>query len=176
MDSQHGLVAIKYLSNKANPNKINEFKNEVTILQSTEHENILTFIGCLLDDRLAIVTEWCQGSSLYNHIHIRALVDEWPINQIVDVATQVATGMEYLHSRNIIHCDLKSNNIFLVPINNPKLSAVAATAASSITDNSYNPKWKVKIGDFGVAKVKSAYENSEKEKCFKLDGSILWMV
>jgi serine/threonine protein kinase len=187
-DANHGLVAVKYLSSKTNKDHFNEFKNEVTILQSTEHENILTFIGCLLNNRLAIVTEWCPGSSLYNHIHNYPGYDLWQMSEIVDISKQIATGMEYLHARNIIHCDLKSNNIFLVPI----LPAASPTAANDsfmqnemgnysaeqqriVSPTSQLLKWKVKIGDFGVAKVKSVYEQ-EPVKNLKLDGSLLWMV
>ena len=185
----HGAVAVKYLSNKTNRDHFNEFKNEVTILQSTEHENILTFIGCLLNDRLAIVTEWCPGSSLYNHIHNYNNYDLWNMYEILDISKQVAAGMEYLHARQIIHCDLKSNNIFLVPlptspntlshlmhIENGKTD-MGSGSSSSFANSNLNKtlKWKVKIGDFGVAKVKSVYEQDQ-VKNFKLDGSILWMV
>jgi serine/threonine protein kinase len=187
-DSNHGLVAVKYLSNKTNKDHFSEFKNEVMILQSTEHENILTFIGCLLNNRLAIVTEWCPGSSLYNHIHNYPDYDLWTQCEIVDIAKQIATGMEYLHMRNIIHCDLKSNNIFLVPRSpTDNLANSSDTCVQNeISNNSERTsspnsalnqllKWKVKIGDFGVAKVKSVYEQ-EQTKNMKLDGSILWMV
>jgi serine/threonine protein kinase len=187
-DANHGLVAVKYLSSKTNKDLFYEFKNEVTILQSTEHQNILTFIGCLLNNRLAIVTEWCPGSSLYNHIHNYPDYDLWTQCEIVDIAKQIATGMEYLHMRNIIHCDLKSNNIFLVPLSASNNSANSnndsqnemTTSMERINNNTSGAlakllKWKVKIGDFGVAKVKSVYEQ-EQTKNLKLDGSILWMV
>jgi serine/threonine protein kinase len=173
-DLQNGVVAVKFLSNVSSKDCFDEFKNEVLILQTTEHENVLTFIGCLLNENLAIVTEWCPGSSLYNHIHNYSGYDDWKMLEIIDIAKQVAAGMEYLHNRNIIHCDLKSNNIFLVPLTTSTNSNGVVASSSSSNNSNCELKWRVKIGDFGVAKVKSAYEQ-QKAKRAKLDGSILWM-
>ena len=63
-DFYHGLVAIKFL-NVQNPSdsQVNSFRNEMAILKSTRHDNILLFIGCLLKPTLAIVTEFCEGKS-----------------------------------------------------------------------------------------------------------------
>ena len=106
-DFYHGVVAIKFL-NVQNPTatQASAFRNEVVILKSTRHDNILLFIGCILKPYLAIVTEWCPGSSLYRHIHVEE--EYWEMNQLVDIAKQTATGMEYLHARDILHRDLKS--------------------------------------------------------------------
>ena len=62
----HGTVAIKFLNvQNPTPNQSHAFRNEVAILKSTRHDNVLSFIGCILKPYLAIVTEWCAGSSLY---------------------------------------------------------------------------------------------------------------
>jgi len=57
----------------------------------------------------------------------------------IHIAYEIAVALKYLHSRNIIHCDLKSSNIL-------------------IDDN-----WKIKIGDFGLSRFinkKNPSENS----------------
>ncbi|KAK2101082.1 hypothetical protein P7K49_022430 [Saguinus oedipus] len=62
-------------------------------------------------DNLAIVTQWCEGSSLYKHLHVQET--KFQMFQLIDIARQTAQGMDYLHAKNIIHRDMKSNNVFL---------------------------------------------------------------
>ena len=106
----HGPVAIKRLNvTNPNPAQLQAFKNEVGVLRKTRHVNILLFMGCVSKDRqLAIVTQWCEGSSLYKHLHV--LETKFDMFQSIDVSRQTAQGMDYLHAKNIIHRDLKSNS------------------------------------------------------------------
>ncbi|CDW57431.1 Pkinase Tyr and C1 1 domain containing protein [Trichuris trichiura] len=145
-----GPVAIKKLNiGEPGPAQLQAFKNEVAVLKSTRHVNILLFMGWVREPHLAIVTQWCEGSSLYKHLHVNEPRTEFSVYQIVDIAKQTAQGMDYLHSKNIIHRDLKSNNIFL-------------------TDD-----WTVKVGDFGLATVKTRWSGSQQSN--QPTGSILWM-
>lgn len=61
--------------------------------------------------KLALVTSLCKGLTLYAHIHLRK--DKFNLNKTTNIATQISQGMGYLHSRGIIHKDLKTKNIFL---------------------------------------------------------------
>ena len=63
----HGGVAIKTLNVKnPTPAQITAFRNEVAVLRKTRHVNVLLFMGCVSKKgQLAIVTQWCEGSSLY---------------------------------------------------------------------------------------------------------------
>ncbi|KFD65897.1 LOW QUALITY PROTEIN: hypothetical protein M514_03946 [Trichuris suis] len=145
-----GPVAIKKLNiGEPGPAQLQAFKNEVAVLKKTRHVNILLFMGWVREPHLAIVTQWCEGSSLYKHLHVNEPRTEFSVYQIVDIAKQTAQGMDYLHSKNIIHRDLKSNNIFL-------------------TDD-----WTVKVGDFGLATVKTRWSGSQQSN--QPTGSILWM-
>lgn len=66
----------------------------------------------------------------------------------------------YLHDRGIIHRDLKSSNVFL------DMSAESDDVGIS---------WRVKIGDFGLAAVKTVLAEGVNPQ-FQPTGSVLWMV
>ncbi|XP_056000824.1 serine/threonine-protein kinase B-raf-like isoform X3 [Ostrea edulis] len=144
----HGHVAIKRLNVTApTPQQLRAFKNEVAVLRKTRHTNILLFMGWTSKPQLAIVTQWCEGSSLYKHIHEDDI--KFEMLTIMEISRQTAQGMDYLHAKSIIHRDLKSNNIFL-------------------TEN-----LTVKIGDFGLATMKTRWSGSHQFQ--QPSGSILWM-
>lgn len=170
----HGKVAIKFLNvQNPSPSQREAFRNEAAILKETRHDNILLFIGYMSKPFLAIVTEWCEGSSLYKHLHVAE--ESWNMYQLVDIAKQTATGMEYLHARDILHRDLKSNNIFLVPDE----KNVHSNNNVKVNDKNID-KWTVKIGDFGLATVKTSAWNNNSSTTIKPrkcnpTGSILWM-
>ncbi|XP_047662973.1 raf-1 proto-oncogene, serine/threonine kinase a isoform X2 [Tachysurus fulvidraco] len=144
----HGDVAVKILKvTDPTPEQFQAFRNEVAVLRKTRHVNILLFMGYMTKDNLAIVTQWCEGSSLYKHLHV--LETKVPMVQLIDIARQTAQGMDYLHAKNIIHRDMKSNNIFL------------------------HEGLTVKIGDFGLATVKTRWSGSHQVE--HPSGSVLWM-
>lgn len=58
----------------------------------TRHVNILLFMGYMTKDNLAIVTQWCEGSSLYKHLHVQET--KFQMFQLIDIARQTAQGME----------------------------------------------------------------------------------
>ncbi|KAL7064388.1 hypothetical protein AAHC03_05349 [Spirometra sp. Aus1] len=142
----HGNVAIKELNViDPTPSQLKAFKNEVHVLRKTSHVNILLFMGCVSKPRLAIITQWCEGSSLYKHVHV--LEKRFDIEEMVDVSRQTTQGMDYLHAKNILHRDLKSSNIFL-------------------------HERIVKIGDFGLATMKTHWWKGGSRQP---TGSIFWM-
>ncbi|XP_050952155.1 raf-1 proto-oncogene, serine/threonine kinase a isoform X3 [Labeo rohita] len=144
----HGDVAVKVLKvTNPTPEQFEAFRNEVAVLRKTRHVNILLFMGYMTKDNLAIVTQWCEGSSLYKHLHMQET--NFQMFQLIDIARQTAQGMDYLHAKNIIHRDMKSNNIFL------------------------HEGLTVKIGDFGLATVKARWSGSQQVE--QTSGSILWM-
>lgn len=81
------------------------------------------------------MTELCNGGDLFHLLHReRDTFISW--QQKIKICQDVAHGMHFLHSNNIIHRDLKSLNILLVtPIQRP-------------TDPVY-----VKVSDFGLSRV-----------------------
>lgn len=79
--------------NKPTAAQLQAFKNEVAVLRKTRHVNILLFMGCV-HQQLTIVTQWCEGSSLYKHIHI--LETRFDVRDVIDICRQTAQGMDYL--------------------------------------------------------------------------------
>ncbi|XP_058391738.1 serine/threonine-protein kinase A-Raf isoform X4 [Diceros bicornis minor] len=144
----HGDVAVKVLK-VAQPTaeQAQAFKNEMQVLRKTRHVNILLFMGFMTRPGFAIITQWCEGSSLYHHLHVADT--RFDMVQLIDVARQTAQGMDYLHAKNIIHRDLKSNSIYL---------------SEGLT---------VKIGDFGLATVKTRWSGAQPLE--QPSGSVLWM-
>lgn len=128
------------------PAHLQAFKNEVAMLKKTRHCNILLFMGCVSKPSLAIVTQWCDGSTLFKHIHVNET--RFELNTLIDIARQVAQGMDYLHAKNIIHRDLKSYNIFL------------------------HEDLSVKIGDFGLATAKARWSGEQQSEY--PTGSLIW--
>lgn len=64
--------------------------------RKTRHVNILLFMGYMTKDNLAIVTQWCEGSSLYKHLHVQET--KFQMFQLIDIARQTAQGMEWVGS------------------------------------------------------------------------------
>uniref|UniRef100_A0A671LBD8 RAF proto-oncogene serine/threonine-protein kinase n=1 Tax=Sinocyclocheilus anshuiensis TaxID=1608454 RepID=A0A671LBD8_9TELE len=144
----HGDVAVKILKvTNPTPEQLQAFRNEVAVLRKTRHVNIVLFMGYMTRANLAIVTQWCEGSSLYKHLHVQET--SFQMLQLMDIARQTAQGMDYLHAKNIIHRDMKSNNIVL------------------------HEGLTVKIGDFGLATVKARWSGSHRVE--QPSGSVLWM-
>ncbi|BFZ18307.1 hypothetical protein BsWGS_21345 [Bradybaena similaris] len=111
----HGDVAIKVLdagNSTNNESVLAAFKLEIAILRKTRHENLVLFMGaCMTPPRLAIVTSFCKGQTLYTMIHLNKTI--FKINKAIVIASQIAQGMSYLHARGIIHKDLRAKNIFI---------------------------------------------------------------
>ncbi|KAI6654118.1 Serine/threonine-protein kinase B-raf like [Oopsacas minuta] len=144
----HGTVAIKMLTcSDPGPEQLDAFNEEIEMLRQTRHDNILLFMG-YIPYPFAILTSWCDGNTLYFHLHISE--EEIPQDKMNQIVLQTAQGMSYLHtSRKIIHRDLKSQNIFLLS------------------------DYTVKIGDFGLATMKSRW--SGPKQFIEPQGSLLWM-
>ena len=61
-------------------------------IRKTRHVNVLLFMGCISKPGLAIVTQWCEGSTLYHHLHVSEA--KFELLQLLDIGRQTAQGME----------------------------------------------------------------------------------
>ncbi|TSW08312.1 RAF proto-oncogene serine/threonine-protein kinase [Bagarius yarrelli] len=151
----HGDVAVKILKVKdPTPEQFQAFRNEVAVLRKTRHVNILLFMGYMTKDNLAIVTQWCEGSSLYKHLHVQDT--KLQLFQLIDIARQTAQGIEV----QLLQSPLQSGSLLSQPL-------------SHMVDIFLHEGLTVKIGDFGLATVKTRWSGSNQVE--KPSGSILWM-
>ncbi|XP_022884927.1 probable serine/threonine-protein kinase SIS8 isoform X2 [Olea europaea var. sylvestris] len=146
----HGTeVAVKkFLDQDITNESLEEFRSEVRIMKKLRHPNIVLFMGAVTrPPNLSIVTEFLPRGSLYRLIHR-------PNNQLdkrrrLRMALDAARGMNYLHNCTpvIVHRDLKSPNLLV------------------------DKNWVVKVGDFGLSKMKDSTFISSKSNA----GTAEWM-
>jgi len=129
-------AAVKVLKQKFSeePSIRDRFKKEADVMVGLDHENIRTVKDRVeLEGRPAILMEYLDGQSLRER-----LLDGPPINdtQLKDWFRQVVEGLKHAHSKGVTHRDIKPSNIFITK------------------------KGKIKILDFGIAKVKGSVTNT----------------
>ncbi|XP_056393182.1 serine/threonine-protein kinase TAO3 isoform X3 [Hyla sarda] len=135
------VVAVKKMSysGKQMNEKWQDILKEVRFLQQLKHPNTIEYKGCYLKDHTAwLVMEYCLGSaSDLLEVHKKPL-QEVEIAAITHGALQ---GLDYLHSRNMIHRDIKAGNILLTEPGQVKLadfgSASIASPANSFVGTPY---------------------------------------
>ncbi|KAI3986393.1 hypothetical protein MKX01_002238 [Papaver californicum] len=144
-------VAIKILErpeNSAERAQLMEqqFQQEVMMLATLRHPNIVRFIGgCRKPLVWCIITEYAKGGSVRQFL-MRRQNRSVPLKLAVKQALDVARGMAYVHGLGFIHRDLKSDNLLI-------------SADRSI-----------KIADFGVARIEVQTEGMTPET-----GTYRWM-
>eukprot|EP00063_Salmo_salar_P043385 XP_014018220.1 PREDICTED: LIM domain kinase 1-like isoform X4 [Salmo salar] len=135
------------------------FLKEVKVMRCLEHPNVLKFIGVLYKDkRLNFIAEYIKGGTLREII--KKMDTNYPWNQRVSFAKDIAAGMSYLHSMNIIHRDLNSFNC-LVRENNSVVVADFGLARLMVED---------KIQDKSLLQKKP-----DRRKRYTVVGNPYWM-
>lgn len=106
-------VAVKIFNKTKLKYKIRKnFIQEAELLCSFRSPFIVLFMGfCLNYKDYMIITEYMSQGSLFDLIHIKR--KKLPIEMIMNVIEQVAHGMNHLHEKKVLHCDLKSSNILV---------------------------------------------------------------
>jgi eukaryotic-like serine/threonine-protein kinase len=90
------------------------FFTEARLASSLNHKNIISVTDFGLDDRLGyfLVMELLEGETLRQRLE-RGRVS---LRFACDVMDQVASAVRHIHSREVVHCDLKPENIFLTRV------------------------------------------------------------
>ncbi|CAK86141.1 unnamed protein product (macronuclear) [Paramecium tetraurelia] len=77
-------------------------------LSQFKHQNVVQLFDIFdQPEALFIVQEYCNGGTLYEMMNTKQFTEE----QIVSIALQIANGLNFLHSKNIVHRDVKPENI-----------------------------------------------------------------
>uniref|UniRef100_A0A0N5ANR6 non-specific serine/threonine protein kinase n=1 Tax=Syphacia muris TaxID=451379 RepID=A0A0N5ANR6_9BILA len=102
-------VAIKQMNLTQQPKK-ELIINEILVMRENKHANIVNYLDSyLVGDELLVVMEYLAGGSLTD------VVTECQMEEgmIAAVLREVLQALEFLHSRHVIHRDIKSDNILL---------------------------------------------------------------
>ncbi|PHZ16419.1 uncharacterized protein RHIMIDRAFT_198061 [Rhizopus microsporus ATCC 52813] len=87
-------------------------KEEMKVMEMLHHRNIVQYYGMEVHrDRVYIFMEYCENGSLGALLdHGGRIEDEL---YVVDYAYQLLSGLAYLHENNIVHRDIKPDNILI---------------------------------------------------------------
>lgn len=119
-------------------------QSEICVIKDLQHENIVRYYGSSSDGtHLQLFLEYIEGGSIASILAREGFIS---FHRARKYTTELVSGFTYLHSKGIMHRDIKGANILITNRN------------------------IVKISDFGMAKVFGEVSNR-----FSMKGSLYWM-
>lgn len=132
-------VAIKKIEKADDPEYLKYIDREVSMLQSIRHPFIVQFSGiCVHSTGLYIITEFVSGGDVRKLLKTNPTLS-W--KKKLSISIDLAKAMLFLHSKRIIHRDLKSKNILL------------------------DEHGRIRLCDFGFARMTESKRNKHMTMC-----------
>jgi len=134
---------------------LESFKNELRALHKIDHENIIKLYGVeKTANNIYLILEYANGGNLqqYLNYYLKKNKNQLPVPVVQFFIRNIIKGLEYMHQNNIIHRDLKLDNILLNFKNVEKVDYDTI----NIFDAS------VLVADLGYAKIlKNSYDETQ---------------
>ena len=127
-------VAVKMLNENSGDNDLGDlaarrkqFADEIAVHSRLSHPGIVGFVEARLDSvPMYFVMEYIDGITLKEYIKRKRIL---PAREMLDISCQLLSALAHIHSKNIVHCDIKPHNIILMR------------------------NGKIKLTDFGIARI-----------------------
>jgi serine/threonine-protein kinase len=132
------IVAVKILRRRlaSDPDFRERFRQEAKAAANLSHPNIVTVHDFVLDtDQLYIVMEYVPGKDLKT---LQRDLGRFSIKQAIDLIVQACNGIGYAHRAGLVHCDVKPQNMLIMP------------------------DWRLKVVDFGIARAQATISPDER--------------
>ena len=151
------LTAIKSIpKKKMNEDTQKNFRRELQNLHNLKHPNIIQILDYLNNKTTNyIVLEYCNGGNLRDYIRRYMNINRKPLNEffIQKLLLQIAPALEYMHSKNVIHRDIRLENILLNFNNYPNIPIDGrAPQPLKFKEKSLNKDFSVKITGLNFSK------------------------
>lgn len=122
---QYAMKSI-HLNRVTDNSFLTELRNEIEILKKLDHPHIVRAMETFEHrNQIFIVMELCSGGDLYSR-------DPYTEEQAARIVSSILSAIAYMHSRNILHRDLKYENVLFV---------------------NESPQAEIKLIDFGLSKI-----------------------
>ncbi|KAF9917504.1 hypothetical protein FBU30_000714 [Linnemannia zychae] len=123
--------------------------SEMEVLKDLDHENIVQYLGFAQNEETAnIFLEYVSGGSIESCLKRSG---PFPEAVIRSFTRQILLGLEYIHSKKIVHRDIKAANVLV------------------------DEQGICKISDFGISKRNAQSQGGYDENVGSLQGSVFWM-